>query len=621
MLLTLAFDKRIFWGRIFGGGKVMRLAMIFLLVLGLAATVAQAQTPEVYAAALGTANLRSGPGTDFALVGEISAGTDYRVLKQHAQVPWILLEVPGLASGGGWVFKDLVQITRGSLGNVPFEESFDELPLTGVLAPAETTPQLEGATATLPPVPVNLVTARLSGRSNIRYAPGVDYPTIATLDGGAVMTVLARHASLPWYKVAIEGSPTGSGWVFAEVIEIEGEVFSLPVVSETVFDFPTPSATPNTVVVQDAPFGVGFGSNDPLLALNLGESLHEFLLSNRIAPRTDREASIFVMDLLSGAHFTLNGGVAYSGMSINKIPVLVSYFIQRSLRLETPDAELLANTMICSENTSTNQVMTIVGEGDILEGGRRVSGYMQQLGLGNTFVVAPFFTGNPDATPAPVSSIQTSADQRRTEPDPFNQMTIEEIGWLLGSVYACAKEGTGPLIETFPDQITQLECQQMIRLMSGNRIGALLEAGVQPGAVVAHKHGWINNTHGDAGIILGPESAYVLVVVNHQYGTWLDFEVSFPIIQEVSRRVWNYFNPNYTLDTAFSREVPAVCNIYGETVISDILSGNVTLPNPAPPPSVPTNATPTNATPTEAAPAESQAPRLPTLTPSPTPGS
>jgi len=610
---------------------VTALLLVIILTALPLSTLARQPAPEVYAQALGTANLRSGPTTDFDLVGEIANGTEYRVLQQHSQVPWLLLEVPEIPLGAGWVFAELVEVTRGDLTTVPFEEAIRELPpQTGQSTTPLTTPSptIAGAAnppadpdgantapqATAPPAAapaVNVITATLTGRSNIRYAPGVDYPIIATLDGGTILTVVARHESLPWYQVVVEGAPTGTGWVFDNVVDIDGDINQLGVISQTTFTFPTPTFTPDAVVVMDSPFTTLGSSSGTQLEATLGETVFDYLLSQGLAPRTDREGSVFVLDLLSGEHFTINGGVAYSGMSINKIPVLVSYFIERDQPLEVLDAELVAETMICSENTSTNRMMEIVGDGDILAGGQRITQYMQQLGLGNSFVVAPFFTGNPDATPAPVTSVSTSVDQARTQPDAFNQLTVEEMGWLLGSMYQCAVNNTGPLLDTFPNQINQRECRQMLRVMSGNRIGALIEAGVNPDvATVAHKHGWINNTHGNAGIVFGPEGVYVLSMIYHERTDWLNFEQSFPVIEEVSRQVWNYFNPTYAIQQTSSNDVPEICDIYGETVVADMLGGAVPLPN------IPQLQNPVTATPDVSTPEALSA--TPSLTPSPT---
>jgi uncharacterized protein YgiM (DUF1202 family) len=559
-------------------------AIILLIVSIALADSPQRQQPEVFAEPINSANLRSGPGTEFEVIGEISAGTEYRVLRQHSLYPWLLLEVPSLPNGAGWVFNTLVTIRRGDLATVPFEEAVEAL--SGAVPQVLTSEENLGDDPITPTptlaAPASVVTATLTGRSNIRYGPGVEYPTIATLDEGAVMTVIARHSQYPWYRVAVETSPDGTGWVLEGVVEIEGDVFSLPLISDVVFEFPTPSATPNTVVVSDSPLGE-FGSDDSRLASELGEPIHNYLLAQGLAPHTDQEGSVFVLDLFTGEHFSLNAGVAYSGMSITKIPVLLSYFLGRDRPLEVDDAELVANTMICSENITTNQMMTIIGDGDILAGGQRITQNMQRLGLGNSFLVAPYDTGNPNATPAPVSSVTTNVDQQRTQPDPFNQLTVEEMGWLLGSIYSCAADGTGPLIETFPDQINQTECRQMIRVMSANRIGSLIEAGVEPGAIVAHKHGWIDDTVGDVGLVFGPDGAYVLAMVAFNRTDW-SFQLS-PALEEVARQTWNYFNPTSQIDQTFSSDVPATCNIYGEPVIEDMLSGNISIPTvPAPAP-------------------------------------
>lgn len=569
--------------------KVLIVGLVLLATAGLLPLAAQ---QDVRAEAIGSANLRAGAGTNFDVVGEISAGTSYRVVSRHALVPWLLLEVPEIPTGAGWVFADLVQITQGNLDAVPLVDTFDELPAV----PATPTPIISanttgntptaaiGATSTPPPPPPSLVTATLTGRSNVRFGPGIDYPIMLTLDAGSILTVIARHSTFPWYQVAVEAA-NGEGWVSDTVVEISGDLNQLPVISDLNIPFPSPSPTPDSVISVESPFSVDFGISSPALIAQLGEPVHNFLLSQGISPRSDREASLFVMDLSTGEHFVLNGGVAYSGTSINKISVLVAYFVYRDVPLQEEDARLLANTMVCSENTTTNAIMTEVGEGDILLGGERVSALLSDLGLGNSYVVSPFDIGLPNPTPVPVQSRVTEADQTRTEPDPFNQITIEEMGWLLGSMYQCAADGTGPLSSAFPEQITQHECRQMTRVMSANRIGRLIEAGVGTDAVVAHKHGWVEAIYngqpgmvfGDAGIVFGVDNDYVLAMI-YRERVRRTFEASFPVMEEVSRQVWNHFNPSAPLQVVGSDPVPAECNIAADPVIVDLLVPELRLP-------------------------------------------
>ncbi len=578
------------------------LFLVGLFLLVVPGVFAIRQDTGVYVEAFGTANLRSGPSTDFSPIYEIAVGTEYKVLKQHSLVPWLLIEVPNIPTGAGWVFKDLVQVKRGDLNSVPLETEFTELPTTSATAtlPSAVYPTAIQVTAVQSVVPATVepiqptqtatiapqVSAKLLGRSNVRYGPGIDYPVLMTLDENTVLPVTGRHTTFPWYRV---DTANGVGWVFGENVEIQGNIYAVEAISTTNLPYPSPSPTPNTVVVSELPFG-NFGSTGTTLANSLGLQIDQYMLSQGLAPRTDREGSVFVMDLQTGEHFTLNGGVAYSGTSINKIPILVAYYLYKNDPIQDEDATLIANTMICSENTTTNQMLAIIGEGNIGLGGERVTQMMQDLGLGNTFVLSSFDTGVPDPTPLPYPMPITQADQTRTQPDPYNQITMDDIGWLLGTMYQCAVDGTGPLLDRFGNLLNQRECQQMLRVMRANKIGALIEAGVGTDALLAHKHGWVNNTHGDAGIVFGPQKNYVIAMIYHERTTWLNYEQSFPVLEEISRMAWNYFNPGYGLGSTRPSEVPATCNIFAEPVIPDMLGGDLSLP-------VPTIQPPTQATP------------------------
>ena len=133
------------------------------------------------------------------------------------------------------------------------------------------------------------------------------------------------------------------------------------------------------------------------------------------------------------------------------------------------------------------------------------------------------------------------------------------MGILLTEIYDCAFH-EGGLRVLLPDDITQTECQQMLNLLSGNRIDRLIELGVPTGTQVAHKNGWgtTYDAYGvadgaaasDAGIVFGPSGDYVLVVL-----TWerdLDGDgrgtlAAWQAVEEVSRVTWNYFNPEVPL--------------------------------------------------------------------------
>jgi hypothetical protein len=110
--------------------------------------------------------------------------------------------------------------------------------------------------------------------------------------------------------------------------------------------------------------------------------------------------------------------------------------------------------------------------------------------------------------------------------------------------------------------------------MSNNTVDALLKAGVPVGIRVAHKHGWINDTHGNAAVIFTPGGDYVLVMMLYQ-PTWLDFSESLPLIAEVSREVYNYYNPNEPLAQVRQGYIPTVdeCNYtFDDPLVGEISS-------------------------------------------------
>ena len=166
---------------------------------------------------------------------------------------------------------------------------------------------------------------------------------------------------------------------------------------------------------------------------------------------------------------------------------------------------------------------------------------MQRLGLENTFIVTPYEEPNR----AGKDTMNTPANLRTdiyTNPDPTMQTTAEDMGTLLAMIYHCSKGG-GTLLALYPEQLTPAECQTVIDSLCENREGNLIRFGVPPDTIVSHKHGWAGNTHGDAGIVFSPGGDYVIVEYLAQPHTdWLVHDFSFPVLREVSRAVYNYFN-------------------------------------------------------------------------------
>jgi beta-lactamase class A/uncharacterized protein YgiM (DUF1202 family) len=554
-----------------------------------------AQTPDVFAEAVGQANLRAGPGVEYPVVGEIVAGNRYRVLARHAYVPWLRLDHPAVTPGEAWVYADLVTVI-GNLASVPTMTEFNALTTptpqaTATASPTPTpdpvatwtvTPETAAPETTVPPEPSATPTlfgptVTTLGETNIRFGPGVDFAPIVKVPAGSTYRILERHAVYPWLHIAIPESPSGTGWIYTEIVEIQGDLSLAPVSTAQQFGFPSLTPTPPTVIISGSPWeGVPPATGD--LAATLGEAMHAYLLEQGFAPYSEQLGSVFVLDLSTYDTFAINDNVAFSGMSLTKIAILATYFLQHRGPLTWDEAYLIADIMMCSENINTNRLLALIGNGDPVRGAQHVTAFLQSLDLDQSFILSPYLLSEDDE-PILTGTVQTGADQAITLPDISNQITPRDLGWLLAGIYQCARDETGLLIAHYPDEFNEQECRQMLRAMDANEIGVFIEAGVPPGTQVIHKHGWIGDTHGDAGIVIGPETAYVFVVA--LYGkSWLQFDLSAPTIAELSRMAWNALNPHFPLALTTSAQVPLECDPANDPVMSALLTASLPPPGP-----------------------------------------
>jgi hypothetical protein len=264
------------------------------------------------------------------------------------------------------------------------------------------------------------------------------------------------------------------------------------------------------------------------------------LLETRLDDQPDFIPGIFVKDLQTGDELMINAEVAYSGLSVLKIAVLEEAYRSLDQPPSVETAKLISETMTESGNFTANLLLRdVIDDGDSHEAAEKLTASMNRLGLQNTFMAAPYDEKDVAAT------ITTPANSRTdisTDPDPFIQTTPLDIGVLLEMIYQCSHSG-GALMLTYPETLTADECQEMLKWMSQNRIDNLIEGGVPAGTEVAHKHGWISDTHADAGLVFTPGGDYVLVIFLHG-PEWLQWEESAALIADISSAAYNYFNPS-----------------------------------------------------------------------------
>ncbi|MGC9084168.1 MAG: serine hydrolase [Anaerolineae bacterium] len=288
-----------------------------------------------------------------------------------------------------------------------------------------------------------------------------------------------------------------------------------------------------SAVNREVELVVRTGEAPPLQMRHLEEMLKALLAG------FDGIPSLFVKDLQTGAELEINPDVAYAGMSVLKIAVMMETY--RALD-EPPNPEqtkLLTETMTLSGNFTANLLLRdVIGGGDAYQGVENLTASMRHLGLVNTFMAAPY-----DET-APPPTIVTPANSRtdlNTNPDPYMQTTAREVGLMLEMIYQCSRGG-GALMVAYPGAFTPEECQQMLDMMAGDKTGSMIEAGLPPGTKFARKHGWIGDTHADAAIVFSPGGDFVLVVYLYR-PQWLEWDVSNPLVQRIATATYNYFNP------------------------------------------------------------------------------
>ena len=288
---------------------------------------------------------------------------------------------------------------------------------------------------------------------------------------------------------------------------------------------PPPSPSPTAEIVQEPP-------DLRYLQTVIEETLAGF----------DGISSYVVIDLATGERIAYNDGVAIAGMSLVKIPVLINTYAALDLPLTTEQTKLIAETTAQSSNFAANLLLqTIAGKQDAYAGADIVSQSMRDLGIFNTFIAVPI-----DADPKPdrLNTVLTPANQRTditTYADPFRQTTTGDVAALLAMIYDCAADRPGPLYEHYGQALTGEECRDLLLKMQLNELAKLLETGLPPETPFAHKVGWIDDTHGDGGIVYSPAGDYILVLA--LYGKdWLEWEDSAPLFEKVSRQAYAHFN-------------------------------------------------------------------------------
>ncbi len=293
----------------------------------------------------------------------------------------------------------------------------------------------------------------------------------------------------------------------------------------------------------------GATSNKPTLTTLQNLITAYFDSQGFIYDGVDDIGSVFVMDLRTGQEINLLGDVAFTSASTVKLPIMLNYFRSQNNEPTQEEAWLLAQSMLCSRNSSSNLLMEITGGGNVFNGVAQVTQTAQFAGARNTFLSSRLIEGVANEQLGSISVPETFPNSNfNTNPDLYNQTTTEDMGTLLSMIYDCANYGSG-LITAFPNgEFTQLECRRMLELMSANDLERLLQGGLPDGTRIEHKNGWLGGMVGDAGIVYPPNGQnYIIAIYLWENTDFQDFTRLWPILEDISRAVWNYYSPDTAL--------------------------------------------------------------------------
>jgi N-acetylmuramoyl-L-alanine amidase len=176
------------------------------------ATPALTASTSFFATSNFRANVRSGPGVAYTVIGQLKSGDSVDITGRGPQNSWIRINFNGQE---GWISFGLVEIT-GDVDTAPEADA-------GASAVLRETP----AQANADQLGNVVVVTRLN--SNLRDAPTTDGKVLATIPFGTEFTVTARTERNNWVRVTFNGQ---IGWISSGVLRFtQGNLSSLPFVN------------------------------------------------------------------------------------------------------------------------------------------------------------------------------------------------------------------------------------------------------------------------------------------------------------------------------------------------------------------------------------------------------
>lgn len=168
---------------------------------------------SLYATADFRSNVRSGPGRQYTVLGQVRQNDALDVTGQLADGLWLRVNYNGQE---GWILTSLFEVT-GDLTTVPEAEA-------GASAVLRQTASQSNA------VQLGTVVVRTNGNVNLRTAPSTDADVVVIIPFDTTLTVLGKTANNNWVRVSFNDQ---TGWLSSGVLFFsQGNIANVDVVDD-----------------------------------------------------------------------------------------------------------------------------------------------------------------------------------------------------------------------------------------------------------------------------------------------------------------------------------------------------------------------------------------------------
>lgn len=179
---------------------VLMLALLSLLIFCYSSALAapgQQTTPPAQGKTTAVANLRSGPGANFAKVGSLPAGQTVIITGCNTACDWYQLD------SGAWIAAFLVEPAAEAAGGDTPAATLEAMgAATGTTSLVLPTPTRVPAAA-----PAGASTREVSGPSanssgNLRSGPGTNYARVGSVQAGQSLSIIGKNEAGDWCQLA-----------------------------------------------------------------------------------------------------------------------------------------------------------------------------------------------------------------------------------------------------------------------------------------------------------------------------------------------------------------------------------------------------------------------------------